>query len=68
MESYKDTDLMPYGKHVGTKLANVPASYLQWLWENTLSNSVIHMSLTNKKLRQYYIDNKDVIEKELKEK
>lgn len=30
----KDTDLMPYGKYKGEKMANVPASYLIWLYEN----------------------------------
>lgn len=30
----KDTDLMPFGKHKGIAMANVPASYLFWLWEN----------------------------------
>ena len=30
-----DNSLMPYGKHKGTKLANVPAQYLIWLYENT---------------------------------
>jgi uncharacterized protein (DUF3820 family) len=29
----KDTDLMPWGKHAGVKMANVPASYLLWLYE-----------------------------------
>ena len=30
----KDTDIMPFGMHKGKKLANVPASYLIWLFEN----------------------------------
>lgn len=30
----KDTDLMPFGKHKGKAMVNVPAQYLLWLWEN----------------------------------
>lgn len=29
-----DESLMPFGKHKGEKLANVPAEYLIWLYEN----------------------------------
>lgn len=27
----KDSDIMPFGKHKGEKLGDVPASYLLWL-------------------------------------
>lgn len=33
--SFTDEHPIPFGKHRGTKLANVPASYLLWLWENS---------------------------------
>lgn len=68
MEAYKDTDLMPYGKHKGVKLANVPASYLQWLFENALQGAPNKMTIENKKLRKYYEENKEVIQKELKKR
>ena len=29
-----DKSLMPYGKHQGEKLANIPASYLIWMYDN----------------------------------
>jgi hypothetical protein len=29
-----DQSLMPFGLHKGTKLANVPASYLLWVYDN----------------------------------
>jgi uncharacterized protein (DUF3820 family) len=29
----KDTDPMPFGKHKGQPLKDVPASYLLWLYE-----------------------------------
>ena len=28
-----DEDLMPFGKYKGNKMANVPASYLLWLFD-----------------------------------
>lgn len=30
-----DNDPMPFGKYKGEKMANVPASYLLWLYENS---------------------------------
>lgn len=30
--AYTDTDLMPFGKHKGDLLQDVPARYLAWLW------------------------------------
>ena len=29
-----DTDLMPFGKHKGLPMMDVPANYLFWLWTN----------------------------------
>ena len=29
-----DTDKMPFGKHKGQLMQDVPASYLHWLWSN----------------------------------
>lgn len=29
-----DTDKMPFGKHKGTPMQDVPSSYLHWLWTN----------------------------------
>ena len=29
-----DTDPMPFGKHKGQPIQDVPASYLHWLWAN----------------------------------
>lgn len=31
-----DTDLMPFGKHKGVPMQDVPASYLHYLWQNGL--------------------------------
>lgn len=30
----EDTDIMPWGIHKGKQMADVPASYLLWLYEN----------------------------------
>ncbi|MCW3109896.1 MAG: hypothetical protein JWQ09_4402 [Segetibacter sp.] len=30
----KDTDIMPWGAYGGKKMANVPAKYLLWLYDN----------------------------------
>lgn len=32
MKQLQDTDKMPFGKHMGTPMQDVPASYLHWLW------------------------------------
>lgn len=32
MNELQDTDPMPWGKHRGVQMQDVPASYLCWLW------------------------------------
>ena len=34
MKIIQDTDAMPWGKHKGVPMQDVPASYLHWLWTN----------------------------------
>ena len=52
-----DNSLMPFGKHKGTKMANVPASYLIWIYENNkCSIEVI----------KYVRENLDVLKEESK--
>jgi len=52
-----DQSLMPFGKHQGEKLVNVPARYLLYIFENfTLHDN----------LRAYIKKNKDVLEAEVK--
>ena len=38
MAQLTDESLMPFGKYKGTKMANVPATYLLWLFNNELEN------------------------------
>lgn len=33
-----DTDPMPFGKHQGKKMEDVPASYLLWLWNDGVNH------------------------------
>ena len=37
-EELDDLSLMPFGKHEGTPMQDVPASYLHWLWINEKQN------------------------------
>ena len=34
MKIFDDLDKMPFGKHAGIVMQDVPASYLHWLWSN----------------------------------
>lgn len=33
-----DTDPMPFGKHKGEPMQDVPARYLQWLWNDGMKD------------------------------
>ena len=37
MKNLTENDLMPFGKHKGERMEEVPADYLHWLWTNGLS-------------------------------
>jgi len=36
--AFEDTDKMPFGKHEGKPLSDVPAYYLMWLYKEMLPN------------------------------
>lgn len=36
-----DESLMPWGKHKGKEMANVPADYLVWLYENNKCSGAV---------------------------
>ena len=55
--NYTDEDLMPFGKYKGWKLANVPAEYLIWLYENNRAGDGA--------LFYYIKNNLDVLEDEV---
>jgi hypothetical protein len=53
---YTDQTKIPFGKHEGEKLANIPAEYLIWLFEN---------NRTNPPLTVYVRENLDNLRKEV---
>lgn len=50
-----DTSLMPFGKYRGNKLANVPANYLIWLYDNNKVGG---------ELKKYIEDNRALLDLE----
>ena len=50
-----DNSIMPYGKHQGKELANVPADYFIWMYDN---DKLIGS------LKQYVEENMDALIKE----
>ena len=55
---FKDTSLMPFGKHRGKVLIDVPVSYLLWLYDNDICYG---------NLKEYIKDNLQVLRKEVNE-
>ncbi len=53
-----DNSLMPFGKYKGEKMANVPASYLLWLYEN---------GNTFGELKAYLQENEEVFRAEIQQ-
>ena len=51
-----DQSPMPFGKHKGVEMENVPCSYLIWLYENDLKDGDV---------KDYIEDNMDVLKMEL---
>lgn len=68
-----DTDPMPFGKHRGEPLQDVPARYLAWLWGDGLHEHSGNGDLTpswlneKRKLANYIWNSKSAIELELGE-
>lgn len=52
-----DESPMPFGKYQDRKMANVPADYLIWLYENNKCNNDV---------REYIEDNLEVLRFEIK--
>ena len=55
-EDYTDETIMDFGMHKGAKLANVPASYFLYLYNNNKCFG---------KLKQYILENLEVLQKEI---
>jgi uncharacterized protein (DUF3820 family) len=54
--SYTDTNKMPFGKHRGELLSEVPASYFHWLWGQR--------PISDKKLENYIHNNINALKQE----
>lgn len=60
-----DESLMPWGKeHRGKKMANVPASYLDWAYSFIVEKNI--NSISARDLKIYIDENRDVINEQLK--
>jgi len=62
MKPLEDLDPMPFGKHKGEAMQDVPASYLHWLWttggmkEDKLSPVADYIRRNINALKQEYKD------------
>jgi len=54
MNKLTDIDAMPFGKYQGTKMANVPDSYLVWLYDSFRGKRQFGDA---KRVREYIEDN-----------
>jgi len=54
---------MPFGKYKNEKMANVPASYLIWIYDEWTSR---RFAFENKEVKAYIEENMDVLREEIK--
>jgi uncharacterized protein (DUF3820 family) len=54
-----DESMMPFGKHKGEKMANVPPDYLLWIYDNGKCYGEV---------RKYIADNLEVLKSEIEYK
>jgi len=57
-----DNDPMPFGKHKGTAMANVPADYLMWLWKK--QGTTKPFGEAAQAVMDYILDNLDALKLE----
>jgi uncharacterized protein (DUF3820 family) len=68
MSALNDTSKMPYGKHKGDTLREVPAQYLLWLRQEFIdkgSTGTGPFGEFNKELKAYIEDNLDALNSEM---
>ena len=53
-----DDSIMPFGKYIDTKMANVPASYLKYRYDTDICYGEV---------KEYIKENLDIITKQVKE-
>lgn len=56
-KQFDDNSLMPWGKHEGEKMANVPASYLLWIYDNNKCHGEV---------KSYIVKNLELLKNEVK--
>jgi hypothetical protein len=61
---WADEDIIPFGKHRGKKLANVPAHYLVWFWENA---KIKQLDRAGYKVFKYVDENIEDLRKEARQ-
>lgn len=67
MKALTDKDPMPFGKHKGTPLANVPAKYLLWLWKEVFNSMIASPGdYYRYPLSKYIQENLHVLQAEIK--
>lgn len=59
-----DKSPMPFGVHKGVEMANVPASYLLWLYEG-LKGTFLTVNTDQYRVFIYIKDNLDILESEV---
>ena len=59
MKKITDTDPMPFGKHEGEAMQDVPARYFHWLWTNGMSDE-----WEKSDVGHYIYENLETLEKE----
>ena len=62
MKLLTDLDQMPFGKHKGTLMQDVPAAYLFWLWTN--ERDPLHRKVKVDQVADYIWRNMDALKKE----
>lgn len=64
-----DNSEMPFGKHKGKEMVEVPASYLLWYWnENESKYTRGLLSLMQNSVMRYINENMDALKLEIKKK
>lgn len=58
MAALTDKSRMPWGKWRNTQMANVPADYLLWLYDN---------DKCDEQVKAYIVDNLEILKEEVKE-
>mgnify|MGYP003406343664 CR=1 FL=1 len=67
MPTLTDDSEMPFGKYKGKKMEDVPADYIMYMYDKIRPIALNKMYISQRMFVKYVEDNKDVLEKEIKE-